>query len=96
MFRNMDFHVDASDRIALLGEKDNENSILAKSLSNQLVHLPAMLPMQSVRFSQQQTDELNVESCLTTILSSVIRQFSETQARSHLTWFGIAHFAVRL
>ncbi|MDR1890600.1 MAG: ABC-F family ATP-binding cassette domain-containing protein [Puniceicoccales bacterium] len=93
VLRNVGFCVDASDRIALLGANGNGKSTLAKLLSNRLAPLSGNISYarnaKISYFSQQQADELNMESSPIEILRSIVREFSETQARSHLARFGI-------
>ncbi|MDR2778764.1 MAG: ABC-F family ATP-binding cassette domain-containing protein [Puniceicoccales bacterium] len=93
VLRNVELCVNSNDRIALLGANGNGKSTLAKLLSNRLVPISGKIfyarNSKVSYFSQQQADELNVENSPIEILRNVVRDFSETQARSHLTRFGI-------
>ncbi|MDR1528005.1 MAG: ABC-F family ATP-binding cassette domain-containing protein [Puniceicoccales bacterium] len=93
VLRNVEFCVNSNDRIALLGANGNGKSTLAKLLANRLVPLSGNIfharNLKISYFSQQQADELNVESSPVETLRRLARDFSETQARSHLARFGI-------
>ncbi|MDR0741916.1 MAG: ABC-F family ATP-binding cassette domain-containing protein [Puniceicoccales bacterium] len=93
VLRNVEFCVNSNDRIALLGANGNGKSTLAKLLANRLVTLSGNVSyarnLKVSYFSQQQADELNVESSPVETLRRLARDFSETQARSHLARFGI-------
>ncbi|MDR2432152.1 MAG: ABC-F family ATP-binding cassette domain-containing protein [Puniceicoccales bacterium] len=90
---DVEFCVNVSDRIALLGANGNGKSTLAKLLANRLAPLSGNISyarnLKVSYFSQQQADELNVESLPVETLRRLARSFSETQARSHLARFGI-------
>jgi ATP-binding cassette subfamily F protein 3 len=93
VLRDIEFCVNSSDRIALLGANGNGKSTLAKLLANRLVPLSGNISytrnLKISYFSQQQADELNVESSPVETLRRLARDFSETQTRSHLARFGI-------
>ncbi|MDR1173573.1 MAG: ATP-binding cassette domain-containing protein, partial [Puniceicoccales bacterium] len=93
VLRDVEFCVNSDDRIALLGANGNGKSTLAKLLANRLVPLSGNISyarnLKVSYFSQQQADELNVESSPVETLRRLTRDFSETQARSHLARFGI-------
>ncbi|MDR1233234.1 MAG: ATP-binding cassette domain-containing protein [Puniceicoccales bacterium] len=93
VLRDVKFCVNSDDRIALLGANGNGKSTLAKLLANRLVPLSGNISyarnLKVSYFSQQQADELNVESSPVETLRRLARDFSETQARSHLARFGI-------
>jgi ATP-binding cassette subfamily F protein 3 len=93
VFKGVDLCINFGEKIALLGANGNGKSTLAKILSRRLSPISGTVTwaknLKISYFSQQQTDELNVESTPTEILRKIVREFSETQARGHLAKFGI-------
>ncbi|MDR2629204.1 MAG: ATP-binding cassette domain-containing protein [Puniceicoccales bacterium] len=90
---NVEFCVNSDDRIALLGANGNGKSTLAKLLAKRLVPFSGNISyarnLKVSYFSQQQADELNVESSPVETLRGLARDFSATQVRSNLARFGI-------
>ncbi|MDR2776696.1 MAG: ABC-F family ATP-binding cassette domain-containing protein [Puniceicoccales bacterium] len=93
VLRDVEFCVNSDDRIALLGANGNGKSTFAKLLANRLIPISGNIccarNLKVSYFSQQQADELDMESSPVETLRKVARDFSETQTRSHLARFGI-------
>ncbi|MDR2738102.1 MAG: ABC-F family ATP-binding cassette domain-containing protein [Puniceicoccales bacterium] len=93
VLKNVEFCVNFGDRIALLGANGNGKSTLAKLLSARLAPRSGnILYAKNAKisyFSQQQADELDMVRTPTETIRSIARDFSETQARSHLARFGV-------
>ncbi|MDR3144477.1 MAG: ABC-F family ATP-binding cassette domain-containing protein [Puniceicoccales bacterium] len=93
VLKSVNLCVTFGEKIALLGANGNGKSTLAKVLSGRLAPISGKVTaaknLKISYFSQQQADELNMESTPTETIGKIARSFSETQVRAHLARFGI-------
>lgn len=92
VLKDMDLHINQSDRIALLGANGNGKSTLIKIISDRLVpmagevHKSAKLKVGY--FAQFQTDELDTAETPFETMQSAMQEPSEHKVRSSLARFG--------
>ncbi|MDR1458440.1 MAG: ABC-F family ATP-binding cassette domain-containing protein [Puniceicoccales bacterium] len=93
VIRDVNLKIDIADRIAILGANGNGKSTLVKLIANRLKPMAGSIEfargLKSAYFSQQQTDELQLDKTPYETLSSVLSGENEQSIRSQLARFGL-------
>lgn len=93
VLKNLNLKIDMGDRIALLGANGNGKSTLVKVLADRLPLLEGTMTVSKklnrAYFSQQLTDQLDIDKTPYEFLSSFCVGMNETAVRSQLARFGL-------